>query len=393
MNLHPRNIEQAQRIIYLIAGYSNGTLSTAEIAELEQWKSQAPENLTLFDELTDKQKRTAGISKWNTEESEVALAEVKKGLKRRSKLSVYWLPAAVIAVFVASFALLLRKQIFILPSFEQSKVVSDVGAGSNKAILTLANGERIDLGKAANGLLATAGKGVVKTGDSLIEYQAINKESINAVNTIETPLGGQYQLILRDGTKVWLNAGTTLQFPVAFNGTQRKVFLKGEGYFEVAKNKNKPFIVESQGQRVEVLGTHFNINTYADEPAQVTTLMEGSVKVNTSGNYAILKPGQQSLISHNQHLAVAPANLQAAMAWRNGLFEFKDAQIPVIMRQVGRWYNLEIRYNGPIPKDQFTGSIERKENLSTVLKMFELSAIKFRIEKQGTQKILIINPD
>jgi transmembrane sensor len=271
---------------------------------------------------------------------------------------------------------------------------NDIAPGHNKAILTLADGSTISLDDAANGLLASQGNtAITKTEDGQIVYQKnIEGKKLQdnhlASNTIQTPKGGKYKVTLPDGSKVWLNSATTLSYPAAFNGTERKVKLKGEAYFEIAHNKKVPFRIESNNQVVEVLGTHFNINSYEDEDYVKTTLLQGSVKImlNSSKMEApkseLLKPGEQSLTNSTQsNIRIESTDTEKAIAWKNGYFKFKDTPITEIMREIERWYDVELVYEGKIPTDEFTGYVSNSVKISKVLKIMEQSGgVKFTVK-------------
>jgi len=216
-------------------------------------------------------------------------------------------------------------------------------------------------------------------------------KALPSYNTITTPRGGQYQVTLPDGTVVWLNAASSLKYPTAFTGKERIVELTGEGYFEVASNKDMPFKVQAADQTVEVLGTHFNINCYADEPAVKTTLLEGSVKVMHHGTHKsmTLKPGEQSTVSRN-NFSVAMADTENAVAWKNNLFYFSGSDIPSVMRQISRWYNVTVEFEGAIPDIRLWGKVYRNSNASKVLELLEYFGLKYRIEENnGSKKIII----
>lgn len=272
---------------------------------------------------------------------------------------------------------------------------NDVEPGGNKAVLTLSDGSRISLNSANNGTLAQQGNTtVVKLANGDLQYQASGKASAEVMyNTMTTPRGGQYHLSLPDGTQVWLNASSSITYPTSFNDQERKVNIKGEAYFEVAplipkgSHKKIPFKVlvipssGSGGMEVEVLGTHFNINAYEDESATKTTLLEGAVKIKKGPEAILLKPGQQASYSGNSGFSLQEdADLEESIAWKNGLFSFKEADLTQIMRQLARWYDLEVRYEGPISKRRFTGKVFRNLKLSETLKVLELSHIHFRLE-------------
>lgn len=255
--------------------------------------------------------------------------------------------------------------------------------GGNKAILKLGDGSVITLDSMANGTLAKQGSAnVMKAKDGVITYSpsAGGGRGEAVFNTIATPRGGQYQLVLADGSKVWLNASSSLRYPTAFIGKERRVELSGEGYFEVAYNKEMPFHVQVTDMDVEVLGTHFNINAYDDEAAVRTTLLKGSVKVK-SENAVVLKPGEQAALSgpHSPFAIHHSPDIEQVMAWKNGLFQFKAANIETVLRQAARWYDVEFIYKGSIP-ERFSGQISRSANAEQLLKILELTGkVKFEI--------------
>ncbi|HEX8020150.1 FecR family protein [Mucilaginibacter sp.] len=256
--------------------------------------------------------------------------------------------------------------------------------GTNKATLTLANGTTISLDDANNGQIAKqAGVKITKTANGQIVYQAEATGQEQAVqNTVTTPKGGQYKIILPDGTTVWLNAASSITYPTVFKGADREVTLNGEGYFEVAKNKAMPFRVKSALQTVEVLGTHFNINTYADEAQVKTTLLEGSVKVISATNSTLIIPGEQAVIDREGNGAISKqqVNLDKEVAWKNGVFSFADEDIREVMRQVSRWYDIDVVYEGDMPHEKFFGEISRSSNLVDVFRILELNNMKFAVE-------------
>ena len=279
--------------------------------------------------------------------------------------------------------------------FVEIDTKNDILPGNNKAILILADGSRISLDDAERGLLASQGNtAITKTNNGEIVYEkSLTDKKKNvpvrfAINTIQTPKGGKYQVRLPDGSKVWLNSASTLSYPTAFTGKERIVKLKGEAYFEIAPNKSAPFRVESDNQIVEVLGTHFNVNSYENEDFTKTTLIEGSVKVilntksNISGKTRLLKPGEQSSInSSKSDIKIENVDTEKAIAWKNGYFKFKNTPIQEIMREVERWYDVELIYEGNMPTDEFTGFVSNDVNISAVLKILEQSGgVKFTVK-------------
>ena len=269
----------------------------------------------------------------------------------------------------------------------QNKAVvkHDVDPGDNRAVLTLANGSKLILDSAKIGLLNQSGNtSINKTQDGQVVYTADKDQQPNgpvAYNTISTPRGGQYRVVLPDGSKVWLNSASSLKFPTAFTGIERDVELTGEGYFEVAKNKAKPFNVKVKDINVAVLGTHFNIMAYNDEADVKTTLLEGSVKLTQGNTSNLLKSGQQGIIN-DKNIKIIDVDTDEAVAWKNGFFDFERANIQDIMKQLSRWYGTEVIYEGKIPDDEFVGKISRDVKLSQVLHILELSHVRFRIENK-----------
>ncbi|WP_316815781.1 FecR family protein [Pedobacter nyackensis] len=266
--------------------------------------------------------------------------------------------------------------------------VKDIAPGGNHAVLTLADGSAIKLDDQKNGLLTNQEGAVIsKTKDGQIVYHHEGKAAAEVYNTISTPRGGQYQLVLADGTKVWLNAASSIRFPTVFAGKSRNVEITGEAYFEVTKNREKPFKVFSRNQEVEVLGTHFNLNTYEDEQYDQTTLLEGSVKVyrlneaGSSVNAQTIIPGQVAIAAKGTvDIKVARAVDDEAIAWKNGYFKFSKADIKTIMRQVSRWYNVDVVYKGDFGNDLFGGKINRTDSVSGVLRILKLSNINTTIK-------------
>ena len=319
--------------------------------------------------------------------------------------SYYKKIASVAAIFlmVTAFILFLT----INPDYNQTVSVkpntqfreSDTSPGGNKAILNLANGSKIILDNAKTGVLANQfGVSVRKAEDGHVifdktvtqYYTSYFDKQASLYNTIITPRGGQYKVTLPDGTKVWLNAASSLKFPASFTGKERNVELNGEAYFEVAKctslsssgdKVSMPFKVTSGIQVVEVLGTHFNIKGYPDETVMTTTLLEGSVKVSqrTTPYSQLLKPGQQAKVGNGiQVLNVDPMQ---AIAWKNGYFDFSHENIESIMRNISRWYDVDIKYENNITKEGFVGSVSRYQNVAQVLNMLQLTgSVHFKIE-------------
>jgi transmembrane sensor len=261
--------------------------------------------------------------------------------------------------------------------------------GSNKAVLTLEDGSTIILNDAQNGTLAQQGNAnVVKLANGQLVYDKTDAQPDKVLyNTMTTPRGGQYKLTLPDGTDVWLNSASSITYPTSFVGNERNVSITGEAYFEVAKDKTKPFHVNAGRQTIEVLGTHFNVMAYADEDVIKTTLLEGLVKVTGGKESGMLKPGEQSVIDKSGDLKVSAAAVDEALAWKDGYFKFNRVNIKYIMRQLARWYDVDVVYEGKVQDDEFVGKIGRGENITEVLRILELSHVHFKI---SDKKIIVL---
>ncbi|WP_295771673.1 FecR domain-containing protein [uncultured Mucilaginibacter sp.] len=263
---------------------------------------------------------------------------------------------------------------------------NDVKPGFEQATLTLANGKVVNLSQANNqGTIQEHGVSIQKGADgTLLYHYDAGQASSNADtshNTIKTPRGGQFQVVLSDGSHVWLNTASSLTFPVNFTQQNRTVKLTGEAYFEVAKNAKSPFLVITDKQQVKVLGTHFDINAYADEPVTKTTLLEGKVSVVTAQKSTTISPGEQAVFA-NGNISVKTADLEEAMAWKNGLFLYNQQSLENIMRQVSRWYNVDVVYEDQDVKNQlFSGALSRFKNISEMLEVLETTgSVHFKIE-------------
>lgn len=300
-----------------------------------------------------------------------------------------WLVAAASIVIISALGLFMYSSKTPFPQNIPSHKIACEGKikpGGNRAILTLSNGSTINLDATSSGvILKEHGLEIKKDKDGHLIYTA-SAPDIKSIedeityNTIETPMGGQYQVHLPDGTNVWLNASSSLKFPTQFRGRQRDVELTGEAYFEVAKDKAKPFKVITGRQIIEVFGTHFNVNAYEDEEFTKTTLLEGSVKVSGQDQSILLKPGQQCLIKDN-YFEVRFVNVNTIVDWKNGHFIFRQDDIRGIMRKLARWYNIDVQYVGKLEGLNFTGKVSRSKNLDEILRVLTLTGdVKFKVE-------------
>lgn len=377
----------------LLNKYLSGSITEEECVLLSRMldEKQHRENLAA---IMDKELEERAFE---SEEDTGLLIQIQENIQKRIKenrttskvVGLNWRRLAAAAVFIllaGAGAYLLwnsnsdRKR--EVAKHTQPKPVQDIAPGSNKAVLQLADGTEILLDSAQDGTLARQGVVEIRKLDNgQLAYQAQQgKPEALLYNTITTPKGGQYQLVLADGTKVWLNAASSLRFPAAFAGKERVVELKGEGYFEVAKNATKPFHVRVHDMDVQVLGTHFNVNAYTDETVMRTTLLEGRIKVSKGDQSRLIKPGQQAANQNGSIDIKEDVNLEEVMAWKNGMFQFKSADLETILRQAARWYDIEVEYRGKIA-DRFSGQISRNVNISQLLKILELTGrVRFEIE-------------
>ncbi|AEV99041.1 hypothetical protein A4D02_10810 [Niastella koreensis] len=402
-----------KRIASLIIKQWRGELTVEESIELEQWAGENQRNRDLLQQLThDETLRQELI---NYYEAENAKEAVWRKIDRATTETTPVIPFPVqhtkryryLAAAVTTAAVLTTVAYFWLqnkpgPATKQvaQTATNDVLPGGNKAILKLSDGKTIVLDNAQNGLLAEQGAVQIEKQEGELSYSSPTPATTVSYNTLATPAGGQFQVKLPDGTRVWLNASSSITYPTAFIGNERRVTITGEGYFEVAHHAEKPFIVNvNNKEEVTVLGTHFNINAYDDESSIRTTLLQGSVKVGSRQwaegrgqktkleQSVVLKPGEQAiaianpLTTHHSPLTIDHSpNLEQVIAWKNGEFLFESADISTLMRQVARWYDIEVVYPEGKPTDKFSGKIGRNVNLSQLLKILEYSEVRFELK-------------
>ena len=379
-----------QQLKELLYRYKNNTASEQEKALIESWYLQhQEEELTAY--TLEERLQDAGAV-WANLHHEKAARRLTPVLLRITVAA-----SVIIALSFGTYYILGHKR----PTKQIVKVKPhDIAPGSNKAILTLANGNKISITDAKKGVISQqAGIQIAKNKKGQIVYiinragitntTSDNKADYLVYNTLTTPRGGQTSVTLSDGTVAYLDAGSSIKFPVIFTGNERRVAITGQVYFEVVHNAAKPFRVSVKGQTIEDIGTSFNINAYDDEPAIKTTLLSGSVRVTKGDEMATLKPGQQASTWFDCNcIKVKEVDTEAATAWKNGYFHFDDNNIQEVMRQLARWYNVDIKYDGQLPPRNFSGEISRNVNASQILDILSFKKIHYKIE----DKTIVIMP-
>ncbi|MBN9284108.1 MULTISPECIES: FecR family protein [unclassified Flavobacterium] len=396
-------MKTSQNIPQLYKQFLSGRCTPEELQELFRYFGTTDEEVlrNLITQAPDDENDYQSIS---TERAE-KLGHLYQNIKARTQVSktYKWKYAVTIAAtlfIISTFVIYFLKRSNNKTAQQAQVLTEDVRPGKQAATLTLASGKKIFLSDAINGKIAEeSGVRITKDKNGLITYEITgNQSEPNGTNTLSTSRGETYQVILPDKSKVWLNATSSISYSTSLRERdgERRVMLSGEAYFAVAKDKSRPFIVRTANQEVRVLGTHFNVNSYADKNSTVTTLEEGSVMVNPLNkkiNPTILKPGQQSLFNGSS-LSIETANMEAALGWKNGLFVFDQASVPEVMQQISRWYNIDVEYKGVIPEDKIGGDISRQSDLSAVLRMLELVNIRYKIinTSSGNDLKIVINP-
>lgn len=385
--MQQHNTFSEPRLLYLLQAYMAGHLSTDEKVELEKWAYASADNKLLLDQIGDPAFHEVALQKQRSYDVDSALDRVKRQTGRSAAQRTLWLRYAAVAaavILTCTVGLLFhRKGQPAEPLKQTSYVDHDIAPGKHGATLRLASGRSINLNETTRGAFAKeAGVTISKTDSGQLVYTATQSRENTGLNTLSTAKGETYQVNLPDGSRIWLNAASSVTYPANFAQLkERHVKLEGEAYFEIAKDKTRPFVVESREQKVRVLGTHFNISSYADEQLIRTTLLEGKVRVSADNNVAaVLSPGQQA-INNNGRLTVSETNAFAEADWRSGRFNFRNEKIESVMRKLARWYNIEVLYDGALPEDEFNGRISRNKNISRILDLLEKTQdVHFKIE-------------
>lgn len=376
-----------QRAAELILKELRGELNEPEARELQEWLAADPQHQDFYNRMTDAPALQSRLVKYGAPDESAAWqrfaekhfpAPAETGEEKVKRMPYRWWAAAAITVAAAAGLWLWK------PGREPQKPVAAVQQtilpATSKAVLTLADGTTIPLDSAGNQTFAQQGATASQQGGSLV-YQPGGQAGELQYNTLRTPRGGQFRISLADGSQVWLNAGSSLRFPLAFGPGERKVELTGEAYFDIQPDAAKPFRVAVDGKaEVAVLGTEFNINAYTDEPAIRATLVSGSVAVTAGGKTEKLQPGQQAAIADGAPVVETRPDMEEALAWRHEVFYFRNAGVTAVMRQLQRWYDVEVEFRGKVPDRRFDGEIQRNLPLQDVLEGLRVSGMTFTIE-------------
>lgn len=384
---------EQQRLAYLLDCYADNTITSEEEKEFLEYLQANPGNELAEDVgeafLLANQHIKTNLKPYQDIAANIVVADRVPRMKALQSRLFRLFPvraAAAAILLVLAAGIYLWQRPHETPA-RQPQPITDIAPARYGAILTRSNGQQMLLDSIHAGRISEEeGTDLVFDKDNL-SYQGGGVGERLVYNTITTPRGRTFHLTLQDGTGIWLNAGSSITYPVAFTGKERNVRISGEVYFEVAKLAGQPFIADINGKaRVQVLGTHFNINAYGDEPFIETTLLEGAVKVSRNiqqtVDNTILKPGQQARITENRMMTVDEVQLNEVMAWRNGLFHFSNATVPQIMRQLARWYDVEVRFEGTPPVRTFSGEIGRDLSLQQVLAILKSMRINYTVNNK-----------
>jgi transmembrane sensor len=400
-----------ERIADLIIKYHRNNISENEYEELMDWRRHSEGNQQLFDKLSnpdyikDEISSLPNLKVKKQEGWEKVMRVIGEGdfaypvRVKRIRRTRYFVAASVAGLLIVAGIWLYTKSSPVVKSnvapILASNFKNDVLPGGNKAVLTLSDGSHVVLDSAGKGAIADQGNTrVVKLDDGKLAYSKAGEKSTDiisaiAYNSLTTPAAGQFQVILPDGSKVWLNNASSLRYPVAFTGNIREVELNGEAFFDIAPNAHQPFKVKVGRTLIDVLGTSFNITAYADESNIKATLLSGGVRVTNGEIQTVLKPGEQAQVNKIGQLKVLRnVDVDGVVAWKNGWFHFDHADLKTVMRMLARWYDAEIVYQGTVSDRDFGGDIQRNLNLSQVLEILQKNQVHFSLE----EKKIIVRP-
>ncbi|WP_448137663.1 FecR family protein [Sphingobacterium siyangense] len=401
------------KIDQLLQKYKEGNCSLEEI----EWLQHALSATDIGDQdaidqaIVTSLLQPSAAGKMTESRQKIVLGNIKKQIQQgteerdKPKFSIgwpYWAAAACLLLFIFTMIFWQQQTSPVQADINLVRLQDTTGdavkPGGNSATLRLANGTLLELDKQASGIVM--GESITYENGKSIAAAALDKQGMAAdpskvVLELATPLGGIYQITLPDGTKVWLNAGSSLKYPMSFAKNERRVSLEGEAFFEVTKDSARPFKVLSKGQEIEVLGTAFNVNAYPDNTSIKTTLVNGKVKLSNDKRYSeaiYLLPGQQSTNTNNGKIQLANVDTAPFTAWKEGLFYFDETPLSDALQQIGRWYNVEVKYKGEVPQTHFYGRIKRSKPLRDVLDVLEEGGLRFELSKSDEKNILYVRP-
>jgi ferric-dicitrate binding protein FerR (iron transport regulator) len=392
------DLDALLRAAELTAQQKLSDLSTAEAAELKAWLEENPQH-SEWQQKLDKFRLQELLSSYTAfkDSDKAAWEKFRKTnlpapvppVSRIHFLKTAWFRYAAVALVVTGIGTYLwmnksNKSETIVKT-EPLPVQTDIAPGRDGAILTLADGRKMLLDTLGNGVIAYQHGAELILKNGQLTYAVSGKPAGEiAYNTMSTPKGRQFRVTMPDGTGVWLNSASSIRYPTVFAGNERRVEITGEVYFEVSKNSNLPFKVSAANTEVVVLGTRFNVNAYANEPNASTSLLQGAVQVNSGNSSAVLKPGQQARVqtaSAGGNIKVLnKVNIQQVINWKNGLFSFEHADIPTVMRQLERWYDIEVQYEGAVPVNEIHGELGRDLSLQQILKVLQQMKVNCKLE-------------
>lgn len=369
------------RITCLIDRYRRGTITEPERRELDLWIARNPDNAAIFKhvcEASAREKYAEFSAIDRTAAWEGLTRQIRQHHGRTRARRIAWTVAAAAVLALGLFTGIQRQWFFSEPVLE----IENIGPGGKNAILTLADGTNIALDKVESNLVHQE-QALVKVENGEVSYQDVDSSAVNVYNSITIPRGGEHRLTLSDGTRIWLNSDSHIRYPMMFSSTERRVYLSGEAYFDVEADLSRPFIVETETQSLEVLGTEFNVTEYQNELHTLTTLVEGSVRITgkTSGDEVTLRPGEQSRLMHDDNtLTVAAVDVTEFTSWRDGLINIQNNTLEQVLAKLSRWYDVDFEMaDQGIGEIVFEGDIPKGSNLGSVLKLLETAGgIEFR---------------
>lgn len=405
--MNEQHIEKISHIASLIVGDMQDKLTSDQRQELNTWLQENGDNYLLYEELMDEEKLGNDLNELHKYDPARAYEKVtqkifpEKTTGKRVFFKIWWYTAAALLLLVAggiAYFTLNKPTKTIVP---QSTIIAQKKApgtqpDTKKAVLILADGTNLTLNEIVNGDIALQGHVIIhKNKNGELEYKPTEASaSIAGSNTLRTPRGGEYEVVLEDGTKIWLNSASTLQFPVQFNTNERRVVLTGEAYFEVAKaidpktNNKKSFIVSVDNMEVQAIGTAFNISAYKEDDRSQTTVVEGLVKVTRNNKFSMLKPGKK-LIAGDSAITIEDADIKQEIAWKNGEFVFRNTSLKMVMNELARWYDMDVQYAPGVPSLHFSGEVQRESDITKVLDMLEYTGgVTFTI----SNRIITVHP-